>query len=215
MEKPTIQVNQNIKVALHDDEAEWYVANIQDITGYDFCISIPTKASRPLVLSNGDLLKVSFIKGPSRYEFETKVTGWRYDNIPLYALALPKEYKRVQLREFVRIPLILDVAYAEVPEAGKQPEFFESNSVDLSGGGMRLLLDKEYPAGTRLILKFTLALKTGDRDLEVVGKVVRTWPDERLKCHHTAIQFVEINRGKQDIIARYVFMKLSERRRLS
>jgi len=213
-EKPGIQINQNIKVAL-DGEEEWYASNIQDVTDYDFCISIPVKASRPLVLKNGDWLIVSFVKGVTRFEFKTRVTGWRYDNIPMYALALPKEYKRVQLREFVRIPVILDVTYAVVPEAGETPVFFGSNSTDISGGGTRLLLDKEYPAGTKLMLRFALPLKTGNEDLEVVGRVVRTWFDERLKLYHTAIQFIEISRRQQDLIARYVFMKMSERRRLS
>jgi len=212
--KGMIQINQNIRVTLPDEQENWYLSSVQDVTDYELRISIPTKGTTPLALKNGDLLKVSFITDSSRYEFETRVIGWRYDNIPMYALTLPKDYKRIQLRRFVRIPTILEVSYAEVPDEGKRIAFFKSTSLDLSGGGVRLLLKKDFPVGARLLLRITIPLKSGPEYLEIMGKVVRSQLDENLKLYHVAIQFTEISRSQQDLIVRYTFSKMSEQRRL-
>jgi len=210
-----IKINQNIRVTRTEGEEDWYISDIQDIGKHDISISIPTKGSNPLVLNSGDLVKISLVSETSRIEFKTKVVEWRFDNIPLYALALPKDFKRVQLRDYVRIPIILEVNYADLPDPGQKPVFIKCNSLDLSGGGIRLLLQKEYPADTSLLLKITIPLPARQEELEVVGRVVRSWPDQNVKLYQTALQFIKISRKQQDLIIRFILTKMSERRRLS
>jgi c-di-GMP-binding flagellar brake protein YcgR len=213
--KGLIQINQKIQVDLLSSKENSYVSNIQDIKDRELIISIPTKGINPLALKNGDLIKVSFISDSTRYEFKTKVIGWRYDNIPMYALALPEFCKRIQLRKFVRIPTILEVMYAEVTDEGKCGEFVKSTSLDLSGGGIRLMLKKDLPADARLLLKINIPMKNGLECLELMGVVVRTLPDEHLKLFNAAVKFIDISRRQQDLIVRYTFGKMAEQRRLS
>ncbi len=213
--KELIQISQKIQVNLLSDKENSYVSNIQDIKDGELIISIPTKGTNPLALNNGDLIKVSFISDPARYEFQTKVIGWRYDNIPMYVLTLPEYFKRVQLRRFVRIHTILEVMYAEVSDEGKYYEFIKSTSLDISGGGIRLILKKDLPAGAILLLKISIPMKNGLEYVEITGRVVRTMPDEHLKLFHAAVDFIDISRRQQDLIVRYIFTKMSEQRRLS
>lgn len=210
-----LKINDNIKVSRAGGDEDWYASNIQDIDDKSICISIPVQGPHSLVLGRGETVKVSFVSEMSRYEFETVVTGWRYDNIPMYELALPKEFRRIQLREFVRVSCIMEVEYAEIPEENQRPVFKECTSLDLSGGGMRLLMEKEYPVNTELILKWVLPFKNFSEEIEVIGRVVRTWPDRNVKKYQTGIQFKEISRRQQDLIVRYVLARLSEQRRLS
>ncbi|MDF9409319.1 flagellar brake domain-containing protein [Pelotomaculum isophthalicicum JI] len=209
-----IRINQNIRVARLDSDDDWYASSVQDINEREFCISVPLKESRPLVLSKGEQVKVSFIADMTRYEFITKTRGRRYDNIPLFVLAMPKEYTRVQLRDFVRVPITLEVDYARIPIGGKEPVFLKADSIDLSGGGIRLLINNDLAAETRIIIKFTIPLKTGPQEIEVVGRVVRIWADERTRLRQAAIQFVKINRKQEDLITRFLFNIMSEQRRL-
>jgi c-di-GMP-binding flagellar brake protein YcgR len=209
-----LQINQNIRVTRAGEE-EWYVSSVQDLSESEFSISIPTRGHHPLNLQRGDQVKISFITQASRFEFETKVTGWHYDNIPMYALLLPKKMKRVQLREFVRIPIMMDAYYAEVPGDGEEPVFVKCASLDLSGGGMKLLLQKDYPAGAKLIIKFNIPSKNGVEEMEVTGSVIRNWPAENSNSYQVAIQFLKISRRQQDAIVRFVLAKMSEQRRLS
>ena len=214
MEQHGIQINRKIMVTRAGGEEEWYVSSVQDIDDNTFCISIPIHGPVPLVLNMGDAVKISLVTDMSRVEFETVMVGWRHDKIQLYELALPKEYKRVQLREFARIPAVFEVSYAGVPDAGQRPVFSKCDSLDLSGGGMRLSLKENYAVDTRLMLRFKIPFKTGPEEIEVTGRVVRTWPAENAGLYRTALQFENISRRQQDLIVRYMFMKMSEQRRL-
>gem|GEM_PF-1225849 len=211
--KGLIRINQKIQVNLLSGKEDSYVSDVQYIKDQELIISIPTNGTTPLPLNNGDLIQVSFVSDSSRYVFETRVIGWRYDNT-MYALTLPEVCRRVQLRKFARVPTVLEVMYAEVPDEGKKYEFIKSTSLDLSGGGIRLMLKKDLPAGARLLVRINIPLKNRLECLEIKAKVVRTLPDEYLKLSHTAVQFIDISRKQQDLIVRYTFAKMSEQRRL-
>jgi c-di-GMP-binding flagellar brake protein YcgR len=208
-----IQISQKIYVTNVESRDNWYLASVQDITDNELLISIPTKGTNPLVLKKDDHLIMSFTSDGSRYEFSTRVNGWRYDNIPMYVLTLPGEYKRVQLRQFVRISTLLDVLCAEMPESGKHPVFIKCSSLDISGGGIRLLHKKNFEVDTKLLLKIIIPVKKDPEYLELNGIVVRTWPDDNLNIFKVAVRFEGISRSQQDLIVRYTFMKMSEQRR--
>lgn len=209
-----IQINQKVHVTNSESRDDWYLASVQDITDYELLISIPTKKTNPLVLKKDDKIVLSFISEGSRYEFDAKVLGWRYDNIPMYVLTLPSEYKRVQSRQFVRISTLIDVLCAEMPESGKHPVYTKCSSLDISGGGIRLLHKKNFKVNTKLLLKLMIPVNKEPEYMEVSGTVVRTVPDENLNMYKVAVQFTGISRSQQDIIVRYTFMKMSEQRRL-
>jgi c-di-GMP-binding flagellar brake protein YcgR len=209
-----IQINQAILVTRADSNDDWYVSKVQDLDDNNFCISIPTQGSSPLILNNRDAVKVSLIFKGARFEFETLILGRRYDNIQLYVLALPKEYKRIQLRDFVRLPIVLEMYYAELPEDGQLPVFVGCSCLDLSGGGIRLLLKKGYQIGTRLLLKFPLPFRNHSVDLEAMGKVVRSSLIVNINLYHVSVTFENISCRQQDLIVRFVLTRLSEQNRL-
>jgi c-di-GMP-binding flagellar brake protein YcgR len=209
-----MQVNQVIWVTRADGQDDWYVSNVQDCDNKNFCISIPTQGPNPLILHEGDAAKVLLISEVSRFEFQTLVTGRRYDNIPLYVLALPKEYKRIQLRDFVRIPIVLEMHYAELPEDGQAPVFIPCSCLDLSGGGMRLLLKKGYHTDTGLLLKFTLPFDKYVENVEAMGKVVRSSLINSVNLYHVGVEFIKISRRQQDLVVRFILSKLYGQNRL-
>ncbi len=210
-----LRINLNIKVTRASGEEDWYSSSVQDLGTGTFFIAVPTQGPNPLVLGRGEKVRVTFVNEMSRYEFITSVVGWRHDNIPLYELLIPSEARRIQLREFVRVPVMMDVDYAVDAGEEERPQYKKCTALDLSGGGIRLLTKKEIPAGTRLILRFTLPLKTGFEVMVLKGKVVRSWSDPETKNWQCGIQFEGISRRQQDLIVRYVLFKLSEQRRLT
>ncbi|NMA51611.1 MAG: flagellar brake protein, partial [Peptococcaceae bacterium] len=125
-----LQVNQPVKVTRTGQE-DWYTSSVQDVADNSFCISIPSSGPNVLTLQDGDVVKLKFIYEDNRFMFETTVLGKRYDNIPLYTLALPKECERIQSRSFVRYSIVLDTLYAELPEEGLTPVFSKCYTVEL------------------------------------------------------------------------------------
>lgn len=210
-----LRINTNIKVTRAAGEEDWYSSTVQDIGTGTLSIAVPTQGPNPLVLGRGEKVRVTFVNQMSRYEFTTTVVGWRHDNIPLYELLIPSELKRIQLREFVRVPVMMDVDYAVDAGEGERPSYKKCTALDISGGGMRLLTKKEIPAGTGLFLRFVLPLKTGPETMELKGKVVRSWSDPETKNYQCGVQFLGISRRQQDLIVRFVLFKLSEQRRLT
>lgn len=213
-----IKMNQSISISRAEGEEDWYNSSVQDLDDNSFCITIPLQGPNPLILDNGDRVKVNYVSDMSRFEFETKVVGWRSDNIPMYVLARPKDVKRIQLREFVRLNVLLEAECAEIPEEGKQPVFKKCSALDISGGGTRLLLKKEYPPGTELLLRFALPIKKSRGNvleiIEITGRVARAWPNRDDGRYQTAIEFKGIGRRQQDLIVRFVLQKMAEQRRL-
>lgn len=214
VERDLIKINQNIQVAYDDDQNDWYASNVQDVRESDFCISVPIKGIRVLLLHRGEPVKVTFVAEMERYEFVTRVRGRRQDNIPLFVLDKPQVYVRVQLREFVRVNVMLDIFYAFVTAADEEPVYIRTHSLDLSGGGVRFLVNNILPAGTLLKINFTLPFDSETEKFALNGIVVRSWSEGYDKLCQAAARFVNISRKQVDLISRYLFSKMSEQRRL-
>lgn len=215
-----MKVNQKIEVARRG-EGEFYPAMIQDVTGDVLCITVPYLRGVPLVLVPGEHVLARVIESDAAYEFTSTVLGRRRDAIPLYALALPTELKRVQRRRCVRLDTLLDVWYAPLPERGREPVFRAARAVDISGSGMRLAADQELAIGERLLLRFTLEVDDREIEIETVARVVRRDAGEEAQGrsgyryrYRYGIEFVDLPLRTQDQIVRYIFRRMAEQRKL-
>lgn len=209
-----IEINQIIHITRAGDHIDDYVAKVQDLDEHNFYISVPSKGPNSLILRKGDRVKVSFISEECRFLFNTKMMGLRNENIMLYALAIPEEYERVQQRAFYRLPIIMEVNYAIMPEEGKNPVFVKSESLDLSGNGMKIVSKNDYAPDTMLLLKFNLPFKNGPVAMEVTGQVQRSWLEENAKRYNLGVKFVNMSLRQEDSIVRFVLTKTVEQNRL-
>lgn len=213
-ERPGIRINQNVRVSRVDREEDWYLSTIQGIGDKEFSIAVPLQGEKQLVLRKGDAVKIFGPADGAKVEFTSVVIGLQTDNIPFYRLSWPKGVVHIQQREFVRIPIVFEVYYAEAPLPWLEPVYIESNSLDLSGSGIRIATWKEYPKETHLMVKFSLPSNNEDIEFNLLGKVVRTWTEGMGKSFQVALKFIDINRKQQDSISHYIFNKMIEQRRL-
>lgn len=207
-----IKINQSIRVSRDGEKPDWYDSNIQDIQDGKFYITIPYQKTNPLVLARGDRVIVSIVMQGAKIEFHSTVLGRHIDNIPLYALNMPDSYNRVQDRKFVRLPVVMDIYYAEVPPEGGSPQYIRASVQDISGGGVRMAADKIYESGTELLLKFYLPLAGQLEEINVSGKVVRSC-EAGATVASQAVEFIRVTRKQQDIIMRYILDKLAKSRK--
>jgi len=206
-----IKIHQTIQVSRDNAKEDWYTSKIQDVDKKYFYIDMPYQRSLPLVLSRGERVQVQIFLAGERIAFKSTVFGKRYDNIPLFTLSIPDNYKRVQLRNFVRLPIMMDAFYAVIPEDPEDvPQFIKTTTLDLSGGGIRIAVDKKYPSGTKLLLKFTLQIKNMNHEVEVAGKVARSYYPDNTNTILAATAFTNITRRQEDLIVRFIINKMSE-----
>ncbi|WP_333871668.1 flagellar brake protein, partial [Desulforamulus putei] len=151
------------------DENEQYVSSVYDIDAGGIYIPIPYAGNRPLVLSRGQRVNVKYIGEDSAYVFVTEAIGRKMeqDRLPMYILKHPldSDIKRIQMREFVRVPVMIEVQYA--PHHEKDTATIKkAYTVDISGGGMKVAVKEPIYKGTMVLLTFTLNIKTKKKQQE-------------------------------------------------
>lgn len=215
---PKINLDINQKLFVSKNDLDWYVTSIQDNDEYTFSIALPYLASHPLVLYRGDKIYCKMPADGASFLFETKVVRFTADQVPLYVLAIPKEYQRIQQRRFVRLPVLFPVGYVRLPEDDQEELVFEeAMSVDLSGSGMRIATGKSCKPGTRLKVRFQLKIRREITDFELEGEVMRLELKQKDKgnpVYHMGVEFRNISRQEQDQIVAFVFAKMVEQRQL-
>lgn len=225
MLKVTFQVNNKVEFIF--DEGGRAVSLIQDVREECFLVNIPMKAGQVKLLSIGEEIEGFYYDKDHVYMFISKVLERTLDdNIPLYKLEIPSVFKKVQRRNFVRLPASIPIRYKsyhrdmkvliETNNLQKIEEHYKGEwdkgyTLDLSGGGARLNLYR--PLKPRSIIYMILE----DKDLHVgvKGRVIRCTPFiyERQITYHIGIEFIDILERKRDKIIRFIFTKLREIKR--
>jgi c-di-GMP-binding flagellar brake protein YcgR len=216
--KKYLEADRKIEVRLQGDEGKYYKSMIQGVKNELLLIAAPYRGKDNLHLYKGDSVDVILVAHSEKILFSAQVVG-RF-NKPFfgYVLQTPEEGKRIQLREFVRIKLLLDAEWGLVEDTNvsdedlEQIEFNEAVMVDLSGGGAGLVIHEPLPEDTRLLLRFTLPLKNSERVMSVMAEVRRCFRMDEPNKYALGVSFVGLSAREQDQIVEYVFQKQREQR---
>ncbi len=210
-----IKIYDNIQISRCGEE-DWYTSKIQDLDQRYLFVDTPYLQNIPLILQSGEQVNGRAFLDSGKFEFQTRYLEKRYDNIPLLTLSMPQEYKHYQMRKFARLPIMIDVYFAEQQHVSKgKPLFMKATSLDLSGNGMRIATKKSYDCGALLLIKFDLSTRNLNFKVSVTGRVVRVASPDQNQTFHVAVQFNDITRHQEDLIMRFIFHKTTERKRLA
>ncbi|MDK2894789.1 MAG: hypothetical protein PWQ98_915 [Moorella sp. (in: firmicutes)] len=190
---------------------------IQD-TGEDgFAVLAP--GSDELVLAPGNVVEVACNRQDARYEFTTKVQRYLPGEPPLYYLAYPDDYRRIQARSHVRAKAALEFRYAvwlkdDWPYRPPRPHK-RGVTVDISGGGAQLVLRDPVEVGDLLYLELHLPGRRRHMPMRLAGRVKRVAPREidGVTRYEVGVAFEGISERQEDQIVAFVFQRLLEERR--
>ncbi len=101
-------------------------------------------------------------------------------------------------RQFDRPESLNLLDYIVVDDQGRQGEYSMGRTLNVSEGGILLETRSELPVGSQIML--TLGLN--DTLIEVMGKIVRTSPEENL--YKTGIEFTNLSEGHREILQQYI-----------
>ena len=209
-----LKPQQKIYVLKQNSEGQ-YVSFIESVNSEELTIALPLSHSSSLHAKVGDLLTIRLPSDTHSVEFTTKVIRLKIDNVPLYVLKYPEEIKRVQLRQHVRLSLLLDVMNSLVPESEEAPRYKKAMMLNISAGGMKLSVADTIPEGSLLMVKFELKIKGTDHKFELEATVVRSQAVESQKqnLYHLGLCFTKITNVQKDLIYQFIFNKMAELRR--
>ncbi|KKM12326.1 hypothetical protein SY88_04010 [Clostridiales bacterium PH28_bin88] len=213
-------VNRKVEV-IRDDEGNPYKSLIQDVTEFNFAIQVPSSAGILLPLHPGEKVDIRVIADNEQYLFSTTVTGKKQDNVPLYILALPTQVHRMQLRSFVRIKCAIEVSYQSItPEEVPRVHLLEpakrGMTVDLSGGGMQLVVPEALAPETLVLLKLSVPHKGKTVEVSAVGRIRRCDPSDLdgFRRYVVGVSFERISERDRDKVISFIFRKMLDQWRI-
>ncbi|AWB09398.1 Flagellar protein YcgR [Thermodesulfobium acidiphilum] len=182
-------------------------------------IETPMNKGFPLILAPQDLVLVNVKKGKLIYQFQSLILERRKEpntNLFLFALKAAKEVKKIERRNFFRLPVILDITL-KIKKNIQDKDFiiFKGKTKDLSGGGVRVAVkSSDYKEIMKLIKEDYIIFIEFEIDkrkkINQKIKFVNSYTDEESKIGFISFYFDNIYRGIQDSIIRFLFAKQRE-----
>lgn len=222
-----------------DDEnhvPESYSSSLFSVVDNDTVeIMSPQKANNIVPLHQGERYNLVFTTDKGMIS-ATGVVLDRYknSNFLLTKMQLVGRLSKYQRREFFRIDCMMPVRFLpltpddlEMPniatirqniqtkiDKGEKISEEYGTIIDISGGGIRLTAPYPMQNEERCLFDFDLALKSGIRHLEIIGKCVGSEhiPDTDKYSHRVMFDF-SFEKISQEVIVRYIFEIERKRRR--
>lgn len=207
MNKKEFKVNQLVDIELEvkgqDGQIvlESYPSRIEDIHNNYLIIAYPFKNGYPVPLHTEESITLKFLQDQTPYACTVKVIGKQTSPIALLKVSKPDKFVRIQKRNWVRLPYITAVKYRP---AGYKVDFFESKSIDISGGGLLFQTNHPIDANENLEVEFSLDNLT----ISTTGKVVRCSSVDN--SYRIALKFTDISELERDKIVGFIFQKQRE-----
>ena len=193
-----IKINDNLVVEYEDIS---YKSTVQDITEDYLVINLPLGEGEYLTLEDGEPLEMGYMKNGSYYMLKSEILGRLIeDGKPYYKIKIPVETKRIERRDFVRISL-LDYTFYQFNGTWKK-----AMVIDLSGGGMRLIIKEKVRLGDKILVGLAL----GNESFKIYGQIVRIVVNE-MRENVCGIQFLDIDERTQDRIIAKIFVQLRKK----
>lgn len=177
-----------------------YRTRIDEVGERVVSIGAPYIQGEVIPLREGTVIEVTFSDEISAYSFDAKIIQRIAIPIPVFVLELVNSIRRVQRRDYVRVPAFYDVLFRTVTRQGLgNPK--KGNMQDLSGGGMRFQTKEALE--NKAILYMQLTLPNGE--VQTPARVCRVEKIDDGRRYSISVEFYEINERDRDRIIRCVF----------
>lgn len=211
------------------EEPKVYNSRVSDVISDDkISVSMPIEQSKLILLPiNAEYNMVLFSKS-GLYQCDIKVVD-RYKENGLYFLVLEMltDFKKYQRREFYRYSCDLNIEIRNLVEeeikSSTEHEFFVDKSlplihgkmVDISGGGLRFLLDEQINKEKNIYCSFSLNINNQVKHYNLVGTIVRASEIfDSYSEFECCVKFLNIKNFEREQIIQYIFTEERKKRML-
>ena len=184
---PTLAPGQHVQV--RNAHLGALPATVERADGGTATVALTTKEDRVERLV-GHAFDVELFSGRGILRFCGTLAAQRAGSL---TITLSGEIERIQRREFVRVPAVLDVSVHGVDEAIGG----DTTTLDVSGSGIRITDKWQLPLGTDV--RVELKLPEGP-PLRALGRVVRVGEEADQK----GIRLDSVDRGDEDRLMRFI-----------
>jgi c-di-GMP-binding flagellar brake protein YcgR len=210
-----IQINDRLQVILIGTDEEvptTYLTRVEDLESDGFWIAWPTHAGIRATLRNQDRLSITFAEQGCVYRLTGRVIQRVFEPLPLIRVLPDEKAERVQRREFVRVPAMVEIRLFSLVTAEAKEEdaasvnLIATRTINISGGGFLI----HHTAAPRLgsIYEVKFQLPTEKEPMKLRAKVVRcesVLDPLRGKYYAVGFAFIQIQEYMRRRIISFVF----------
>jgi c-di-GMP-binding flagellar brake protein YcgR len=204
------KINQIVEIEIEEgsDFSGSYRTRVEDIRENSLVLGMPMENSNYVPLRPGSEVIVWHWDDSASHAFYCKVKERIREPIPLIFLEWPPfKTKKIQRRNFVRVPVNLPLDFAIDGQSEKE-EFKKVLIRDLSGGGAQFISKTRLVKGDILKIRLFLPQKT----IECKAKVMWVYTEkiDKRERYLVGIKYLDISEKTQDQIIEYVFQRQRE-----
>ncbi len=210
MAAKNLTVNQNIELEINEGPYQGrYMSKISNITEEEITV-MAVYDGELLPLRKNLPINVYFYGEHAVYRFKSSIKARVRNPIPMLVLIYPEKAERIQRRQYFRLKINEKVYYRFADNEQQANDYKETRIIDISGGGIKLVLNTELKMGDKL--QFFIDIKPL-QDILFTGKVVRITKLADRNTKAAGIKFINIKRNIQDKIISWIFEYQSKLRR--
>lgn len=184
-------------------------ARVLDFDGDDIVIfEQPSFKGLPVPFIEGDWLRIFFSLNEKHYAMEVTFLEFaRLDSMRGIKLKLNTKVEEIQRRNYYRLKSSVDVKIALISRdgfvSGGRVLYSESTAYDISGGGMRLIVNDTYQKGDRV----ECVVGVAENEIKVQGDIVwRNMPESipANKCE-VGVKFDFVTETSREEVIKFIF----------
>ncbi len=193
--------NQNIDMVIQTESAQKiYRSRIEDVNEKQLLVAAPLKHGVVVPIRLKTELVISYIKvdliEQGRYQAEGLVIErFTLNNIPMLLVEITSSWKKIQLRNYVRVDVLLDAKYN-----GSNPCIIK----DISGGGLLFYCSEKLEVKERITIDFEM----NSLVLRCEGEIVRVKPSDN--GFEYGLSFINLDEKIREDIIRFVYERQIE-----
>jgi len=214
MKPGLLRITQKLDVIEIDPETaeqDVFFSRIEDVSDETIMITPPSRKGFYLPPRPGRKIAARVVADKVPYFFETTLLRYVPEPLPLWELVKPVNFRKMQLRDNVRLDINLKVRFAPMDELD-ETKLIQTMTKDFSAGGALVALAKAMPVGEKVIAEITISPEwTLKAEAEVVRLVQPEPPKDKF--------FAGLKFNEKDIddkllkrIVQFIFSKQAEKR---
>lgn len=210
----------NARLKEENSPREQFLSQVMDIKEDCIVCTMPVNKGKLIVLEVGMELETYFYSGKNVYRADCVIASrGKEGNIFTMELKLETPLKKFQRREYYRLECAIEADAAIINEdelahfnkTGKLPDELSAPEekgviIDISGGGLRLFMNRQYEKDTIVGVKFSITTGGRTRIMNLPAKIVLSFrKNNDGNIFDNRLQFVGIRREDTEDIVKYVF----------
>ncbi len=206
-----LSVNQDVEIEVKKGPYRGkYESRISDIYDEKIDLLMPYSDGDLIPLRVGSKIIVFFAGDTAAYKFQTEIIERSREPVPVLTADRPEEdgVIKIQRRQHFRLELRERVHYRKVDREWEniEEEFRESHTLDISGGGIKLLISSEEELQEGDLLEIKLEIQEIE-DVNIISRVVNEYDLKDLPDDSEAVglKFLDIGSSNRDTLMGWLF----------